>query len=110
MVSCEQAKASANLPAGSGGQPLIWLTTMSAVGTAFSPPRQTTDQPSDPSTPVWVFIYGANPGPARLLFVTDATSTRTLDGAFIYLYHWSELNSPALPDRLPTISTAPGSS
>jgi len=110
VVSCEQAQHSASLPAGSGGETLIWLTTLSAVDAAFSPPRQTADTPVDTSTPVWVFIYGANPGADRLLHVTDATSTRTLDGSFIYLYHWSELGSPALPDRMPTIGAAVASS
>ncbi len=105
-VTCVQARDSASLPGGSGGEALIWLTTLGAVDAAFHPARQTAATPTDASTPVWVFVLGANPGAGRLLWVTDATSAGTATGDFVYLYRWDELGSPALPAVMPPIATA----
>ena len=102
VVSCTEAQRSISRGAsGSGGNPLIWLTTLEGVDTAFGPGRQVTNHPTDPATPVWVFVYGANPGPDRFLHVADATNPRTRDGAFIYAYTWAELGSAVLPTTLP---------
>lgn len=118
-VSCAEAQQSVSLGATSTRQARIWLTTLSAVDAQFAPPRQVADHPVDPNTPVWVFIYDADhpgiiysdeagqlqtsPPEQRLLHVTDATNPATRDGAFVYLYGWSELGSPDVPATMPAV-------
>jgi hypothetical protein len=78
------------------------------------------DHPIDPLSPVWVFVYdGYRPGipvglesggtmttepEDRLLHVADAMNAATRDGAFVYIYGWTELGSPSVPEALPTVS------
>jgi hypothetical protein len=111
VVTCVEAQRSVSGLGGSGGPAQVWLTTLAAVDAAFAPARQVVDHPSDPTTPAWVFIYGANPGD-RALHVADATDPRTREGGFIYLYRWSELDWPELPTVMPTAPspTAPSPS
>jgi hypothetical protein len=98
----------------------IWLTTVAAVDETFSPRRQVFDHPTDPSTPVWVFVYdGHRPGilyanesaelirspdESRVLHVVDATNLESREGAFVYVFGWSELDSPELPSRMPEVA------
>lgn len=119
IVSCAEAQQSVSLGARSRSGTRIWLTTLAAVDAVFAPPRQVGDHPADPSTPVWLFIYGGGfppfiysdeagqlrtPAPEEhLLHVADATSAATRDGAFVYIYGWSELGSPDVPTTMPAV-------
>jgi len=79
----------------------IWLTTLDAVDARFHPRRQVADHPTSGSAPVWLFIY-ENPGTGdRVLHVAAASNARP--GAFVYVYQWPELGSPAVPATMPTI-------
>jgi hypothetical protein len=114
VVSCTDAQRSVSL-GGTSSKARIWLTTLGAVDAAFAPRPQVADRPSDPATPVWLFIYeGDFPmdrPDTRLLHVADASNPATRDGAFIYLYRWSELGSPTLPATMPAVAAAlPGAS
>jgi hypothetical protein len=72
VVSCSDAQRSVSLGATSS-KARIWLTTLSAVDAAFAPRRQVADQPSDPATPVWLFIYEGD-FPIARLHVADASN------------------------------------
>ena len=116
-VSCEEARDSVSLGMTSVSRTRIWLTTLAAVDAEFGPGQQVADHPTDPMTPVWLFIYDGDwPGilhsdeggeivtsepDSRVLHVADATNSATRGGAFIYLYGWSELGSPDLPTVMP---------
>lgn len=85
---------------------LIWLTTLEAVDARFHPGRQVADHPSTGLVPVWLFIY-ENPGTGdRVLHVAAASNAKP--GAFIYIYHWPELGSPAVPETMPAIYSKVG--
>jgi hypothetical protein len=118
-VSCAEAQQSVSLGRRSTRGTRIWLTTLSAVDVLFAPPRQVGDHPADPSTPVWLFIYDGglprtiysdesgqlqtSPPEEHLLHVTDATNPATREGAFVYIYGWSELGSPDVPTTMPPV-------
>lgn len=118
-VSCAEAQQSASLGARSRSGTRIWLTTLSAVDAQLAPPRQVGDHPAGPSTPVWLFIYDGglprtlyldesgqlqtSPPEEHLLHVADATNPATGDGAYVYIYGWSELGSPDLPTTMPAV-------
>jgi len=117
-VSCDEARRSIS----TGLSPMtgvrIWLTTLAAVDAYFHPKRQVADHPQDPMTPVWLFVYEGDQVPilvptgsgalvdvsreGRLLHVAAANDPATTGGAFIYVYGWIELGSPAMPVQLPT--------
>ncbi len=117
-VSCDEARLSIS----TGMSPMtavhVWLTTLAAVDGYFHPKRQVADHPQDPMTPVWLFIYEGDQAPilvpsgsgalvdvsteGRLLHVVAANDPATTGGAFIYVYGWRELGSPAVPVQLPT--------
>jgi hypothetical protein len=78
----------------------IWLTTLAAVDGRFNPPRQVADHPTTEDTPVWLFIY-ENPEGARVLHVAAAADAKP--GAFVYIYRWWELGSPAMPTTMPSV-------
>lgn len=99
-------------------QTRIWLTTVGAVDEQFRPGRQVADHPSDPHTPVWLLVYEGYQPPilyqdesgalvqsvpeTRVLRVVDATNVATREGAFVYLYGWTDLASqPELPQTMP---------
>ena len=100
-------------------QTRIWLTTLGDVDARLRPQRQVADHPSDPQTPVWVFIYDGYRPPiqyvdesgnptrskpeTRVLHVVSAVDQGTREGGFIYIYGWSELGSPELPETMPTV-------
>jgi hypothetical protein len=107
-VSCRAARnTSVTAPIGVPGAwtVRIWLTTLEAVDARLHPPRQVADHPTG-NAAVWLFIY-ENPGTGdRVLHVAAATNARP--GAYIYIYHWPELGSPAVPETMPAIYTAVG--
>lgn len=82
----------------------IWLTTLDAVDARFHPRRQVADHPTSGSAPVWLSIYENTAGPGtgdRVLHVAAASNARP--GAFVYVYQWPELGSPAVPATMPSI-------
>jgi hypothetical protein len=115
-VTCAEAAASVSLGMTVTGV-RIWLTTIGAIDVTWAPGRQVGNHPMDPLTPVWLFVYDGYRSPithadesgalvtsapeTRLLRVVDATDPLTRDGAFVYLYGWSELGSPLLPETMP---------
>ena len=119
-VTCAEAQRSASLGMSQVTATRIWLTTLVAVDEAFGPRQQVADHPTDPNTPVWVFVYdGHRPGilyenesgelvrspdEQRVLHVADATNPATREGAFVYLFGWSELDSPELRSRMPEVA------
>ncbi len=117
-LTCTEAQRSVSLGM-SVWSTRIWLTTLAAVDAHLDPARQVAYHPTDPETPVWVFIYDGrvrtityedesgqlvtSPPETRLLHVADATDPLTRQGRFVYIYHWGELGSPEVPDVLPPI-------
>jgi hypothetical protein len=83
----------------------IWLTTLAAVDARLHPPRQVADHPTGDAA-VWLFIYENPRTGDRVLHV--AAATNATPGAYIYIYHWPELGSPAIPETMPAIHTAVG--
>lgn len=82
----------------------IWLTTLDAVDARFQPRRQVAAHPTGAKDPVWLYIYEKIEGPGaadRILHVAPASNARP--GAFVYLYRWSELGSPTVPETMPSI-------
>ena len=120
MSSCEQRKwpaldvsctaawnASVTAPTGVPGPwtVRIWLTTLEAVDARLHPRRQVADHPTG-NAAVWLFIY-ENPGTGnRVLHVAPASNAKR--GAYIYIYQWPELGSPAVPETMPAIYTVVG--
>ncbi len=107
-VDCETARRSVSWGTITLSRTRIWLTTVGAVKSGFEPRRQVvSDPPADRA--VWLFVYdGYKPGvtyqdqsgklttsaaESRWLHVADATDPGTADGAYLYIYVWSELGS-----------------
>ena len=84
----------------------IWLTTLDAVDARLHPRRQVADHPNTGGALVWVFIYENRGTGDRVLHVSAASNAKP--GAFIYIYQWPELGSPAVPETMPSIHTAVG--
>jgi hypothetical protein len=119
VITCTEAERSVSLGMAVTARH-IWLTTLEAVDARLRPARQVGEHPADPETPVWVVVYdGYRPGilyanepgelvrskpEDRVLHVSDATNPRTRDGAFVYIYGWSELGSPDLPASFPLVA------
>lgn len=117
-VDCESARRSVSWGVITLTRTRIWLTTVGAVKSAFNPPHQVvSDPPADRA--VWLFVYDGykrgvtyqdesgklttSAAESRWLHVADATDPTTVDGAFLYIYGWSELGSGNLdvPERFP---------
>ena len=97
----------------------IWLTTLGAVDAQFGPKRQVANHPTDPATPVWVFVNDGYRPPIkyadengtlkesapeqRVIRVVSAVDRETKEGAFLYIYGWSELGAPELPGTMPNL-------
>jgi hypothetical protein len=121
VVSCAEARRSSNVMTTVAGT-RIWLTTLAAVDARFKTRRLTMDHPSDPTTPVWLFIHDGlrsriqyvdetgvlvwSPSEVRMLYVADATNSQTREGAFVYIFGWSELGDPDVPSSMPSIEEA----
>jgi hypothetical protein len=82
----------------------IWLTTLDAVDARLHPRQQVADHPTSGNAPVWLYIYEKDLGPGsgeRVLHVAAASNARP--GAYVYIYQWPELGSPAVPATMPSI-------
>lgn len=87
----------------------IWLTTLDAVDARLHPRRQVADHPTSGDVPVWLYIYEKDFGLGageRVLHVAAASHAKR--GAYIYIYQWPELGSPAVPETMPAIYSAVG--
>ena len=107
-VDCETARRSVSWGAITLRETRIWLTTVGAVKRRSDLRRQVvSDPPADRAVGLFVFD-GYKPGVTyqdehgklttsvaepRWLHVADATDTGTAEGAFLYIYGWSELRS-----------------
>jgi hypothetical protein len=108
-ISCVAARnTSVTAPFGVAGPwtTRIWLTTLDEVDARFHPGRQVADHPPSGNVLVWLFIYESVETRDRVLHVAKATNARP--GAFIYIYHWPDLGSPAVPETMPAIHTSVG--
>lgn len=110
-ISCRDARNTSVTAASVTGVPgpwtvRVWLTTLDAVDARLHPQRQVADHPITGAVPVWLFIY-ENPGTGdRVLHVAAASNAKR--GAYIYIYQWSELGAPAVPETMPAIYSAVG--
>jgi hypothetical protein len=108
-ISCSQARNTSvtHLVAAPGPWTVrVWLTRLDAVDMRLHPKQQVADHPSTGAAPVWLFIY-ENPGTGdRVLHVAAASNAKR--GAYIYVYQWPELGSPAIPETMPSIYSAVG--
>lgn len=84
----------------------VWLTTLEAVDARLHPPRQVADHPNTGAVAVWLFIYENPVTRDRVLHV--ATASHAKPGAYIYIYQWPELGSPAVPETMPAIYSTVG--
>jgi hypothetical protein len=107
MTSCSEARNASvtSLVAAPGPWTVrVWLTTLDAVDARLHPKQQVADHPTGGA--VWLFIY-ENPGTGdRVLHVAGASNAKR--GAYIYIYQWSELGAPAVPETMPAIYSAVG--
>lgn len=119
VVSCADAHPD-SLGMTTVSETRIWLTTLAAVDASLHPRRQVADHPADPFASVWVFVFdGRQPGilhadefgslvtskpEHRMLYVTYATNPAARNGAFVYIYGWSELGSPELATTMPAVA------